>query len=253
MYTVVLNHLSASPSSCKCSLVKSQGIESAKSIRSELGSESRQQVKKQPRPVIYVLFTWISQASARLTWISRWLETSVFPVLSTSPEFLCISYNIAQSLGTGVLISQQTFGLCLNWRNRNSWTPSPCTWHSSHKNFYICSYRLNCASHRQNDSHVVNLISSVWEYELIWKYSCWRCNYGFPGASEVKSLLVMQESQETCVRFLCREDPLEEGMATYSSILAGKIPWTEEPGELQCMGSQRTGHSWAPTHAHMKM
>lgn len=137
MYTVVLNHLSASPSSCKCSLVKSQGIKSAKSIRSELGSESRQQVKKQPRPVIYVSFTWISQASAQLTWISRWLETSVFPVLSTSPEFLCISYNFAQSLGTGVLISQQTFGLSLNWRNRNSWIPSPCTWHSSHKNFYL--------------------------------------------------------------------------------------------------------------------
>lgn len=135
MYTVILNHLSASPSSCKCSLVKSQGIKSAKSIRSELGSESRQQVKKQPRPVIYVLFTWISQASARLTWISSWLETSVFPVLSTSPEFLCISYDFAQSLKTGVLISQQTFGLSLNWRNRNSLTPSPCTWHSSRKNF----------------------------------------------------------------------------------------------------------------------
>ena len=47
---------------------------------------------------------------------------------------------------------------------------------------------------------------------------------------------------ETCVRSLGREDPLEKGMATYSSILAGRLPWTEEPGGLQSMGSQRVGH-----------
>ena len=41
---------------------------------------------------------------------------------------------------------------------------------------------------------------------------------------------------------LCQEDPLEEGMATHSSILAWRIPWTEEPGRLQSRGSQRIGH-----------
>ena len=41
------------------------------------------------------------------------------------------------------------------------------------------------------------------------------------------------------------EDPLEEGMATHSSILAWKIPWTEEPGRLRSMGSQRVGHNWS--------
>ena len=41
---------------------------------------------------------------------------------------------------------------------------------------------------------------------------------------------------------LGQEDPLEEGMATHSSILAWRIPWTEEPGELQSMGSQRVRH-----------
>ena len=45
--------------------------------------------------------------------------------------------------------------------------------------------------------------------------------------------------QETQVQSLGREDPLEKGMATLSSILAWKIPWTEEPGGLQSMGSQR--------------
>ena len=45
-----------------------------------------------------------------------------------------------------------------------------------------------------------------------------------------------------CVRFLGWEDPLEEGMATHSSILAWRIPWTEEPGGLLSMGSHRIGH-----------
>ena len=52
----------------------------------------------------------------------------------------------------------------------------------------------------------------------------------------------MQEAQETRVRSLGQEDPLEKGMATHSSILAWKIPWTEEPGGLQSMGSQIVGH-----------
>ena len=48
--------------------------------------------------------------------------------------------------------------------------------------------------------------------------------------------------QETWVRSLGQEDPLEKDMATHSSTLTGKIPWTEEPGGLQSMGSQRVGH-----------
>jgi len=48
--------------------------------------------------------------------------------------------------------------------------------------------------------------------------------------------------QEIWVQSLCQEDPLEEGVATYSSILAWRIPWTEVPGGLQSMGFQRVGH-----------
>ena len=58
-------------------------------------------------------------------------------------------------------------------------------------------------------------------------------------AQPVRSLPVMQETQ---VQSLGWEDPLEKEMATYSSILAWKIPWTEEPDRLQFMGSQRVGH-----------
>ena len=52
----------------------------------------------------------------------------------------------------------------------------------------------------------------------------------------------MQEPQEALVGSLGLEVPLEEGMATHSSILAWKIPWTEESGGLQSMGSQKVGH-----------
>ena len=48
--------------------------------------------------------------------------------------------------------------------------------------------------------------------------------------------------QETWIQSLDKEDPLEEGTATHSSILAWRISWTEEPGRLQSMGSQRVGH-----------
>ena len=50
-------------------------------------------------------------------------------------------------------------------------------------------------------------------------------------------------TQETRVRSLGREDLLEKEMATHSSILAWRIPWTEEPGGLQSMGLQRVGHN----------
>ena len=61
-------------------------------------------------------------------------------------------------------------------------------------------------------------------------------------AQLVKNLPAMQE---TWVRFLGWEDPLEKEMAIHSSILAWKIPWTEEAGGLQSMGSQRVGHDLA--------
>ena len=61
-------------------------------------------------------------------------------------------------------------------------------------------------------------------------------------AQRLKCLPTMQE---TWVRSLGWEDPLEKEMAIHSSILAWRIPWTEEPGGLQSTGSQRVGHYWA--------
>ena len=67
-------------------------------------------------------------------------------------------------------------------------------------------------------------------------YLC--CPVGFLGSSMVKNPPAMQEMQETWVQSLGWEDPLEEGMVTHSSILAWRIPWTEEAGGLQFVGSQ---------------
>ena len=57
--------------------------------------------------------------------------------------------------------------------------------------------------------------------------------------------------QETQVRSLDQEDALEKEMATHSSILAWRIPWTEESGTLQSMGLQTVGHGLATEHTHM--
>ena len=63
-----------------------------------------------------------------------------------------------------------------------------------------------------------------------------------PVAQWIKNLPAMQETQVMWVRSLGQEHPLEEGMATHSSILAWKIPWTEEAGGLQSMGLHTVGH-----------
>ena len=65
---------------------------------------------------------------------------------------------------------------------------------------------------------------------------------GFPGSSSVKNPLTMQETR---VQSLGHEDPVEEEVASHTSILAWRIPQIQEPGGLQSMGSQRVRHNWA--------
>ena len=64
----------------------------------------------------------------------------------------------------------------------------------------------------------------------------------FADCSAIKNPPVVQEKQKTWVQSLGWEDLMEEGMTTHSSILAWEIPWTEEPGRLQFIGSPRVGH-----------
>ena len=66
----------------------------------------------------------------------------------------------------------------------------------------------------------------------------------------VKNPSVNAADMRDSVLFLGQEDPLEEGMAIHSCILTWRILWTEEPGRLQSIGSQRVGHDWSDISTH---
>ena len=95
----------------------------------------------------------------------------------------------------------------------------------------------------------------IYYQNLIWSQVC--TYTGFPSGSAIKNLTATKKTQETWVQSLDWKDPLEEGMATFSSILAWRIPRTEEPGRLQSMGSQEsnttevTEHPFIHRHIHM--
>ena len=76
---------------------------------------------------------------------------------------------------------------------------------------------------------------------------------GFPGTLVIKNLAAYAGDVRDAGLILGWEDPLEEGMATHASILAWRIPWTEGPGGLQSMGSQRVRHDWVTKHSTMMM
>ena len=81
---------------------------------------------------------------------------------------------------------------------------------------------------------------------LVWGDRVW----SFPCGSVVKNLPSMQELQETWVPSIGLEDPMVKGMATHSSILAWRIPWTEEPGGLQSISHKESDPTGATEHAH---
>ena len=93
---------------------------------------------------------------------------------------------------------------------------------------------------------IIQIISIVLENYLHSSYLLG----AFPGdANGKESACQCRKYNEMWVQFLGQKDTLEEGMATHSSILVWKIPWTEEPGGFQSIGSHRVGHDLAFTHA----
>ena len=99
-------------------------------------------------------------------------------------------------------------------------------------------WQVNCGA-QQKDFHKSLFLKMKWG-------GGGKCTLASLEAQMEKKLPAMQE---TWAQSLGQEDPLEKEMATYSSILAWRILWTEEPGSLQSMGSQRVRHDWA-TNAH---
>ena len=105
---------------------------------------------------------------------------------------------------------------------------------------------LECTSAKIN---LRNLLALGWSHLKDWDLGqqlCFGVRHLVQWASLVAQMVKnLPAIRETSVRFLDWEDPLEKEMATHSSILAWRIPWTEEPGGLQSIGSQRVGHNWS--------
>ena len=91
-----------------------------------------------------------------------------------------------------------------------------------------------------SDTHGQNLIQEDTTRYLLWNNNPTMAVLGFSGDSAVKNPPAMLETQ---VQSLHQEDPLIEGMAPHSTILAWRIPWMEEPGGLRSTGLQRVGHN----------
>ena len=113
--------------------------------------------------------------------------------------------------------------------------------HRQHANVWVCLYFKEATKARsppatEDELYLpgIVIIKSIFISQLRYEPYCARASLI---AQSVKNLPAMQETR---VRFLGREDPLEKEMATHSSILAWRIPWTEEPGRLQSMGSQES-------------
>ena len=110
---------------------------------------------------------------------------------------------------------------------------------------------------KENANRVVILKGAVDAWETL---SLRRCNHGSPFCllghlhhPQLASLVAqmvenLPSVQETRVQSLGQDDALKKGMATHFSILAWEIPWTEKPGGLQSVGSQRVTHKWVHTH-----
>ena len=139
------------------------------------------------------------------------------------------------------------------------WVIMPYSRGSSRPRYQTWVSCISCIASGSFSSEPLGKAPSL--YHPTWLVLCLRLPESCLGSGNPKSKLLMMQSsishwaspvaqtvknspaiRETWVWSLGREDPLEKGMATHSSILAWRIPWTEEPGGLQSMGSQRVRH-----------
>ena len=104
------------------------------------------------------------------------------------------------------------------------------------KGVFRLSFGPNCCPRHESSPFLTLIEISV--YEIFYKMY-------FPGGASGKEPTRQCKRHETRVQSLGGEDPLEKGMANNSSILAWRIPWTDEPGRLWSLGSQRVKHDWS--------
>ena len=141
-------------------------------------------------------------------------------LLGKFPGWVTLSFlvNFSQSLSSSIIT---IFSLCFSkWLWRFKEKPRTYLRWLTYNRFLIHANPLMCS--------------------FVWSIS---------NGSMVKKQLAKQDTEETRVWSLGQEDPLEEKMAIHSSTFAWKLPWTDEPGGLQSMMSQRIGHDWAQGHS----
>ena len=126
-----------------------------------------------------------------------------------------------------------------------------CSWPRDRIHISCISYtagRFFTLSH-QGSPYIVNYSSWIWGGGGIGREREGKKTLPFLAGKGheilIKLLTLVLSTTALIVDQTIREDPLEKEMATHSSILAWRIPWTEEPGRLQSTGSQRVGHDWA--------
>ena len=156
------------------------------------------------------------------------LLQKIFPTQGSNPG---LPHLPSEPPGKGILLGQFLKII----RTRNSFL---CLFHFLPSGIRMSMTIIICLSH-----HCILEAWALLSFSLIH-----RCNRASLVAQRLNRLPLMQE---TWVRSLDWENPLEKEMATHSSILAWRIPWTEEPGGLQSTGSQRVGHNWATSLSHM--
>ena len=154
---------------------------------------------------------------------------------------------------------EQVLSLYNTNSNNTNWLMCPC--YNSVGSPYTTaakSFNLSLITSKQSGkSKLRDFLQNSWPELVINVTKCHKrqqwdllCRRASPVAQLVKNAPAMQETQETKFQFPGGEFPLEEEMATRFSILAWRIPWTEEPGWLQSKGIQRVGYDWAETKKH---
>ena len=169
------------------------------------------------------------------------LQHSAFFIVQLSHPYTTTGKTIALTRRTFVGFSNGSDGkdpACQRRRCRfNSWRRSPWEGNGNPLHYFCLGSPMDRGAWRATVHGVTK--SQTWLND--WA----RVHTGLPRwLSGTESACQCRKMQETRVWYLGWEDPLEKEMATHSSILAWRIPWTEEPGELQSTGSQRVGHDW---------
>ena len=170
--------------------------------------------------------------------------------------FLCVIHNVIKWCILSNCPSQDlfaNFGLSIMWL-----IPKPLLilgiitvlkfwliWWNERYSVYRFGFSLSLA--QPDIFYVLYSVHYLFMNVLIFIIYIYRIFYGVNLPASLVAHIVKNPPamQETRVRSLGQEDPLEEDMATHSSILAWRLPWTEDPGGLQSMGSQRVRHDWA--------